>query len=61
MTKEIFPDYCGVRTTLNSNDFLIQTFKQHKINGLVNLFGINSPGLTSSLAIGNYILKIIDV
>ncbi len=61
LTKEIFPDYCGIRTTLNYNDFLIQTFNQHKISGLVNLFGINSPGLTSSLAIGEHILEIIDI
>lgn len=38
-----------------SRDFLIQGPKEHGISGLVNLFGIESPGLTSSLAIGQYV------
>ena len=32
-------------------DFLIQGPAEHGVPGLVNLFGIESPGLTSSLAI----------
>ena len=32
-------------------DFLIQTPADHRLPGLVNLFGIESPGLTASLAI----------
>lgn len=38
-----------------SRDFLIQGPKEHGIPGLVNLFGIESPGLTSSLAIGQHV------
>ena len=38
-----------------SRDFLIQGPKEHGIAGLVNLFGIESPGLTSSLAIGQHV------
>ena len=53
--REIQPDYSGIRTTSITNDFIIQSKKDHKINGLINLFGINSPGLTSSLAISEYI------
>ena len=34
-------------------DFSIETEKQHGIKNLINLQGIESPGLTSSLAIGN--------
>jgi L-2-hydroxyglutarate oxidase LhgO len=52
--REIQPDYSGIRTTSISNDFIIQSREDHKINGLINFFGINSPGLTSSLAISEY-------
>jgi L-2-hydroxyglutarate oxidase LhgO len=50
------PDYAGVRPKLSSGgvqatDFLIEGEAQHGISGLVNLLGIESPGLTSSLAI----------
>ena len=34
-----------------AGDFVIQGPRQHGITGLVNLFGIDSPGLTASLAI----------
>jgi L-2-hydroxyglutarate oxidase LhgO len=50
-------DYSGVRPKLSgpgepAADFLIQGPAEHGLPGLVNLFGIESPGLTSSLAIG---------
>jgi len=50
-------DYAGIRPKLYprgapASDFLIQTREQHGVAGLVNLYGIESPGLTSSLAIG---------
>ena len=49
--------YAGMRPKINSPtevaaDFVIQGPKDHGIAGLVNLFGIESPGLTSSMAIG---------
>ena len=31
----------------------------HGIQGLVNLFGIESPGLTSSLAIGRHVARLL--
>ena len=37
------------------SDFHIQYPSDHGMTGLVNLFGIESPGLTSSLAIADYI------
>lgn len=53
---KLAPAYSGIRPKLGtpesfSSDFLIQTDQDHGINGLVNLFGIESPGLTASLAI----------
>jgi len=47
-------DYAGIRPKLQlsgTQDFVIQTSQVHNIEGLVNLFGIESPGLTASLAI----------
>ncbi len=51
------PDYAGVRPKLHGPgeaqpDFRIDGTEIHGIDGLVALFGIESPGLTSSLAIG---------
>jgi len=51
------PDYVGIRPKLHGPgqpqpDFEIDNADRHGISGLVALFGIESPGLTSSLAIG---------
>lgn len=51
------PDYSGVRPKIvgpgePSGDFVIDGPAAHGVRGLVNLIGIESPGLTSSLAIG---------
>jgi L-2-hydroxyglutarate oxidase LhgO len=53
----LVPAYSGVRPKISgpsdpSADFMIQTEAEHGVAGLVNLFGIESPGLTASLAIG---------
>ena len=50
------PDYAGCRPKLSRRgepaaDFRIDGPEQHQLEGLVNLFGIESPGLTASLAI----------
>ena len=50
------PGYAGVRPKINgpleaAADFGIQGPDQHGVPGLVNLFGIESPGLTSCLAL----------
>ena len=52
----LLPDYTGIRPKLYGPgepecDFFVQGAEAHGIDGLVNLFGIESPGLTSSLAI----------
>jgi L-2-hydroxyglutarate oxidase LhgO len=49
--------YAGMRPKISSSteatsDFMIQGPQDHGVAGLVNLFGIESPGLTSSMAIG---------
>ncbi|KAI5443544.1 L-2-hydroxyglutarate dehydrogenase [Lathyrus oleraceus] len=54
------PGYSGIRPKLSGPyqspvDFVIQGEDIHGIPGLVNLFGIESPGLTSSLAIADFI------
>jgi L-2-hydroxyglutarate oxidase LhgO len=51
------PDYAGIRPKLHGPDepqpdFRIDGSDTHGLAGLVALFGIESPGLTSSLAIG---------
>lgn len=56
----LVPGYTGIRPKLVSKgmpdaDFMISGPKHHGINGLVNLFGIESPGLTSSLYIGKMV------
>lgn len=50
------PGYTGIRPKISgpdepAADFVIAGPAQHGVAGLVNLFGIESPGLTSSLAI----------
>lgn len=56
----LLPDYTGIRPKLHGPDepqpdFRIETAQDHGLDGLVNLLGIESPGLTSSLAIGDYV------
>ena len=56
--------YAGIRPKLQgpgvaAGDFVIQGPAVHGISGLVNLFGIESPGLTSSLAIGEVVRQML--
>jgi L-2-hydroxyglutarate oxidase LhgO len=56
--------YGGVRPKLSGPgqpdaDFLIQGPADHGVTGLVNLFGIESPGLTSSLAIAQVVAEMV--
>jgi L-2-hydroxyglutarate oxidase LhgO len=59
------PSYSGVRPKIHgpgmpAPDFRIDGPARHGIHGLVNLFGIESPGLTSSLAIGDYVRDVVQ-
>ncbi|MDX8466890.1 NAD(P)/FAD-dependent oxidoreductase [Mesorhizobium sp. VK23B] len=58
------PAYSGIRPKLSgpneaNSDFVIQDTETHGIAGLVNLFGVESPGLTSSLAIAGHVRRIL--
>ena len=62
-TARLQPDYSGIRPKIerpggSSTDFLIQDQRDHGVAGLVNLFGIELPGLTSSLAIAERVAGI---
>jgi L-2-hydroxyglutarate oxidase LhgO len=56
----LMPSYSGMRPKIvpqqvATQDFVIQGPREHGIAGLINLFGIESPGLTSSLAIAEHV------
>lgn len=64
--ESLAPAYCGIRPKLAGPgqaavDFLIQGPADHGVPGLVNLFGIESPGLTSCLAIGEHVARTLDL
>ncbi len=56
------PAYAGMRPKISgpgraAADFMLQGPAEHGVKGLVQLFGIESPGLTSSLAIAEAVSK----
>ena len=58
-------DFSGIRPKIQvpgepSQDFIIKNEKKQGYNNFINLIGIESPGLTSSLAIAEYVKDIID-
>ncbi len=60
----LIPGYAGMRPKIQApdepaKDFLIQGPAEHGVPGLVNLFGIESPGLTSALAIGDCVSRLL--
>ncbi|MDM0003529.1 NAD(P)/FAD-dependent oxidoreductase [Variovorax sp. J22G73] len=66
---ELQPGYTGIRPRLagpgssmhnTATDFVIQAPQVHGIAGLVNLFGIESPGLTASLALGAHVAQLVS-
>ena len=59
------PGYAGIRPKISgptepAADFVVSGPAEHGIGGLVNLFGIESPGLTSSLAIGRHVATLVN-
>jgi L-2-hydroxyglutarate oxidase LhgO len=58
------PGYTGIRPKITGPgeapaDFMIQGPGHHRVGGLVCLYGIESPGLTSSLAIGDHVADLL--
>ncbi|MEI7804192.1 MAG: NAD(P)/FAD-dependent oxidoreductase [Hyphomicrobiales bacterium] len=59
--NSLIADYSGIRPKLSGPgepivDFIIEGPQQHKLPGLVQMFGIESPGLTSSLSLADAVL-----
>lgn len=62
----IMPGYAGIRPKIQApgepaRDFLIQGPRDHGVGGLVNLYGIESPGLTASMPIADYVVELIGI
>ena len=58
--QRLHPDYTGIRPKLAGAgsgfvDFRIEGPQQHGIDGRIDLLGIESPGLTASLAIADLV------
>ncbi|MDP6786554.1 MAG: NAD(P)/FAD-dependent oxidoreductase [Rhodospirillales bacterium] len=58
------PDYAGIRPKVQAPgeataDFVIQGPEDHGVKGLVNLYGIESPGLTAALAIAGRMVELV--
>jgi len=63
--EDLTPDYSGIRPKINKKedvfkDFYIKNEKTNGFPGWINLIGIESPGLTSSMAIGQEVLDLIS-
>jgi L-2-hydroxyglutarate oxidase LhgO len=61
----LYPAYAGIRPKVSgpgevARDFCISGPTQHGVTGIVNLFGMESPGLTASLALGEHIAALAD-
>jgi L-2-hydroxyglutarate oxidase LhgO len=59
------PGYAGIRPKISgptepAADFVVQGMETHGIAGLVNLYGIESPGLTASLAIAAHVASLLQ-
>lgn len=59
------PAYAGIRPKISgpgeaAADFRIDGPEVHGVRGLVNLFGIESPGLTASLALADHVMGLIE-
>jgi L-2-hydroxyglutarate oxidase LhgO len=62
----LVPDYCGIRPKLTGPnepavDFMIDGPRQHGLPGLVHLFGIESPGLTSALSLAEEVTEALSL
>lgn len=58
--RQVTPGYTGIRPVLvghgePAGDFAVSDAQDHGVPGVINLFGIESPGLTAALALGEYV------
>jgi L-2-hydroxyglutarate oxidase LhgO len=58
------PGYAGIRPKINgprdpSADFVVQGPAEHGVPGLVNLYGIESPGITASLPLADHVARLL--
>ncbi len=63
--ERLSADYSGIRAKIFTQhvahqDFIVQQAIKSNSHGLINLFGIESPGLTASLALGIEVAKMLD-
>jgi len=61
----LVPGYTGIRPKLGpagspAQDFLVQGPEAHGVPGLLNLYGIESPGLTAALALAEHALGLLS-
>ena len=62
---QLAPGYAGIRPKIvgpaeKAADFVVQGPREHGVPGLVNLFGIESPGLTAALAIADHVQELLS-
>jgi L-2-hydroxyglutarate oxidase LhgO len=62
--EKLQEDYVGIRPKIqkkseNMKDFVISGPKDHNLKGFINLQGIESPGVTSSLAIAKFVGELV--
>jgi len=58
--SRLHPDYAGIRSRVASGDFIIADGDNQGMPGLIQLFGIESPGLTASLALAEAVAERLD-
>jgi L-2-hydroxyglutarate oxidase LhgO len=63
--EDLNPDQAGIRPKLQKpgdlfRDFIIKNESERGFNNFINLIGIESPGLTACLSIGEYVSELID-
>jgi len=61
----LLPGYAGIRPkivppSVAKQDFVVQGWRTHGVDGLINLFGIESPGLTAALALAEHVLEVCE-
>jgi len=64
--RALQPGYAGIRPTISGPgeptiDFRVCGPELHGVTGLINLFGIESPGLTASLGLAEHVAKMVGI